>query len=112
MSVIDKCVVQSGYAANSETAVYTPATGVRGTLLKFTATNVTGTAATITVKLIPSGGSAGASNTITLTKSIEPGGFYTFPELIGHTLNAGDSLSILAGTASALVIRGTAREVS
>ena len=57
-------------------------------------------------------GSAGASNTITLTKSIEPGGFYTFPELIGHTLNAGDSLSILAGTASALVIRGTAREVS
>lgn len=112
MSVIDKCVVESQYAPNAETGIYAPGTGVRGTLLKFTATNVTGTAATITIKLIPAGGSASAENTITLTKSVEPGGYYAFPELIGHTLNPGDSLSVIAGTASALVIRCTAREVS
>jgi hypothetical protein len=112
MSVTDKAIIETGYAANSETTQYTAATGVRTTILKFTGTNVTGSAATLTVRLVPSGGTAGASNAIVLTKSIEAGGSYTFPELIGHTLNSGDFISTLCGTASAIVIRATGREVS
>ena len=58
-----------------------------------------------------SGGSAGSSNVITYSKSIAAGDVYTFPELIGHTLQPGDIISTIAGTASALTIRASGREV-
>lgn len=112
MSVIDKCIIEAGYVPNSETTAYTAAAGVRTTLLKYSVTNVTASSATVTVKLVASGGSAGTSNTIVSAKAIAAGETYTFPELIGQTLNAGDFISELAGTASALVRRCTAREVS
>lgn len=112
MSVVDKAAIEASYVPNTETTAYTVAAGVRGTILKYTVTNVSASSATITVKLVASGGSAATANTIVPGKSVAPGETYNCPELVGHTLNAGDFISELAGTASALVRRATIREVS
>jgi hypothetical protein len=37
---------------------------------------------------------------------------YTFPELVGQVLNRGDFISTLAGTASAINMRVSGREVT
>lgn len=79
---------------------------------KLTATNVTGTAALITVYLVPPAGAVGAANTITITKSVVPGVPYLFPEIVGHILAAGGSLWAKAGTVSAIVLRGSGRKIS
>lgn len=111
MSVTVKTLIDAKQAAAGETTQYTVPASTRTILDKFTGTNTTGAAATLTVKLIPSGGSAGASNTITSAKSIAAGDSYTFPELAGHVLSPGDIISTLSGTANAITIRASGREV-
>lgn len=112
MTVLAKPLLVSKYAEAAQTTQYTVASGVRTILDKFTATNVTGSAATLSVNLVPSGGTAGASNTITLTKTLAAGDVYTFPEIVGHVLAGGEFVSTLAGTATAIVIRISGREIS
>lgn len=112
MSVQAKSLFTPLQAAAAETTQYTAPAATRTIIDKFTGTNTTGTAATLTVKLIQTGGAAGAANTIVSTKSLAPGECYTFPEIVGHVLNPGDFLSTLAGTAAAITLRASGREVS
>lgn len=111
MTTIKKAFIQTKYAEAAETPQYT-ASNVKAEIDKFTATNVTGSNATIAVSIVPSGGAAGTGNRITYTKTILPGQTWPFPELIGHVLEAGDFISTLAGTATAIVIRAAGREYS
>lgn len=111
MTVLSKPLITAKYAANTETTEYTTATGTRTILDKFTAYNGTTSAVLITIKLVPSGGTAGASHII-VSKSIAPSEVYTFPEVVGHVLEPGGFFSVLAATASAVVIRLSGREVS
>jgi hypothetical protein len=110
MAVTAKCLLEAKYAENSETTQYSAGSGVRTIVDKFTATNVTASAATITVKVIASGGTASTDETIVKEKSLAAGETYTFPEMVGQVLNAGDFISTLAGTATAIVIRISGRE--
>lgn len=112
MAVAAKPLFEALQAAAAETTQYTAPAGTRTILDKFTGTNTTAAAATLTVKLIASGGVAGAGNTIVSAKTIQPGETYTFPEVVGHVLAAGDFISTLAGTAAAITIRASGREVS
>lgn len=112
MTVTAKCLLEAKYAENAETTQYTAPTGTRTIVDKCTATNVTGSPATLTWRLVPSGGSAGASNTITYTKTVAAGVTETFPEMVGQALNTGDSVSSLASAATTLVIRLSGREVT
>lgn len=112
MTVQAKSLFTPLQAQNAETTQYTAPAATRTIIDKFTGTNTTAAAATITVKLVANGGAAGAANTIVSVKSIAPGECYTFPELVGHVLNAGDFISTLAGTAAAITIRASGREVS
>lgn len=112
MTITAKCLYEAAFAPNSETTIYTTAPATKALIDKFTGTNTTGSSATLTVKIVPSGGSAGANNTIVSAKALAAGETYGFPELIGQTLNAGDFLSVLAGTASAITIRASGREVT
>ena len=112
MTVVAKCLVEAKYAENSETSQYTAGSGVRTIVDKFTGTNVTAVAALLTIKIIASGGTASADETIVYQKSLAAGETYTFPEVVGQVLNAGDFISTLAGTASAIVIRLSGRENS
>lgn len=110
MTVTTKPLITSQYAANAETTMYT-ATGVRAIIDKFSGYNGTGGAVTLTVKLVPNGGSAAATNIIVL-KSLAAGETYNFPEIAGHVLESGGFISVLAGAATSIVVRASGREVS
>jgi hypothetical protein len=110
MTVTSKPLVTAQFAANAETTYYT-ATGVRTIVDKCTGTNTTGAAVSLTVRLVPSGGTAGAANLIE-TASIGANSTYTFPGVVGHTLEASGFISALAGAASSVVLRVSGREVS
>lgn len=111
MSVTAKSLFAPNQAANANTMQYT-ATGVRCIIDKFTGTNTTAGAVTLTVYLVPSAGAAGVTNTIVSARSLAAGECYTFPEIVGHVLNAGDFLATLASAAASITIRGSGREVT
>lgn len=111
MTVLVKVLVPAKTAENAQTTQYT-ATGVTAIIDKFTATNYNAAAATISVNLVTSAGAAGNANLITKTKTLQPAEVYTFPELVGQVLGPGDFISTIAGTASAINIRVSGREVT
>jgi hypothetical protein len=108
MTVTAKCLVESKYAENAQTTQYT-ATGVRAIVDKFTGYNGTAGAVSLTINLVASGGAAGASN-VKVVRSLAAGETYTFPEMVGQVLNAGDFISTLASAATSIVIRVSGRE--
>jgi hypothetical protein len=112
MTVTAKTLLEAKFAENAQTTQYTVPAGTRTIVDKFTATNVTGASATLVINVVPSAGTAGSSNIITQTKTIASGATEVFPEQVGQILNAGDFISTLAGTASALVIRISGREIT
>ena len=111
MTVTVKNIVPAKTVENVQTTQYT-ANGVTTIIDKFTATNYSATAATISVNLVTVSGSAGNTNLITKTKTLQPAEVYTFPELVGQVLNPGDFISTIAGTASAINMRVSGREVT
>lgn len=111
MTVYVKNLVPAKTVENTQTTQYT-ATGVTTIIDKFTATNYSAAAATISVNLVTVSGTAGNQNLITKTKTLQPSEVYTFPELVGQVLNAGDFISTIAGTASAINMRVSGREVT
>lgn len=111
MAVTVKVLVPSKTAESSQTTQYT-ASNVTTILDKFTATNYSASAATLSVNLVTVAGTAGNDNLITKTKTLQPAEVYTFPELVGQVLMAGGFISTIAGTASAMNIRASGREIS
>jgi len=89
------------YSASNETAI----------IDKFTATNYSLVAATLSVNIVTSGDTAGNQNLITKAKVLQPGEVYTFPEIVGQVIISGGFVSTLAGTASSINIRASGREV-
>lgn len=55
-------------------------------------TNTTAAPVALTLYLVPSGGTAGASNALISARSIAAGETYNCPELVGKGLNAGGFL--------------------
>jgi hypothetical protein len=111
MTVTVTVLIPAKTAENTQTTQYT-ATGVTTIIDKFTATNYSASAATISVNLVTSGGSAGNANLITKTKTLQPSEVYTFPEIVGQVLLPSGFISTIAGTASAINIRASGREVT
>lgn len=112
MSVTAKALIEAKYAATSATTEYTAPVSTRTIIDKFTATNTDASAVTLTVYLVPSGGTAGGSNIIISAKSIATGVTSDLTELQNQILNAGDFISVLASTGSKMVIRASGREVA
>lgn len=111
MTVTAKPLLEAKYAEAVETTQYTAPVGTRTIIDKYSVTNVTASPATIMSRIVASGGAASAANTITYTKTIAAGATDVMPEQVGQILSAGDFVSTLAGTASALVIRISGREI-
>lgn len=111
MTVTVKVLVPAKTAENTQTTQYT-ANGVTAIIDKFTATNYSATAATVSVNLVTAAGSAGNDNLIVKTKTLQPSETYTFPELVGHVLALSGFISTIAGTASAINIRVSGREIT
>ena len=111
MAVTVRVLVPAKTAEATQTTQYT-ANGVTTIIDKFTATNYTSTAATISVNLVTAAGSAGNDNLIVKTKALQAGETYTFPEIVGQVLSPSAFISTIAGTASAINIRASGREVT
>lgn len=106
-----KVLIPAKIAEATQVTQYT-ATGVTTIIDKFTGTNYSAVAATLSVNLVSSSGSAGNDNLVTKTKTLQPAEVYTFPEIVGQVLAPSGFISTLAGTASAINIRCSGREVS
>ena len=111
MAVTLKVLVPPKQLENTQTSQYT-ATNVRAIIDKATVTNTSASNVTLSVNLVTVSGSAGASNLIIDTRTIVPDECYLCPELVGQVLEAGGFISTIAGTASALTMRVSGREVS
>jgi hypothetical protein len=111
MAVTISNIIPAKTAENAQTTQYT-SNGVQTIIDKFTATNYSANAATISVNLITAAGTATNDNLIVKTKTLQPSETYTFPELVGHVLPLNGFISTIAGTASAINIRASGRLVS
>lgn len=110
MTTTTAAIIPAKAAENAQTTQYT-STSVKTIIDKFTATNTTGGNVTFAVNLVNSGGGAAAGN-LMFSRTILAGQCYTCPELIGHTLEAGDFISTLAGAATSITIRASGRQVT
>jgi hypothetical protein len=111
MTVTVKVLVPAKIAEATQTTQYT-ATNVTAIIDKFTATNYSASAATISVNLVTLADTAGNQNLIVKTKTLAPAETYTFPEIVGQVLAPGGFISTIAGTATAINIRASGREVT
>jgi hypothetical protein len=111
MAVSVKVLIPAKIAEASQTTQYS-ATNVAAIIDKFTATNYSSSAATLSVNIVTAFDNAGNQNLIVKAKTLLPSETYTFPELVGQVLAPGGSISTIAGTGSAINIRCSGREVS
>lgn len=112
MGVQTKVLIQSKIAENAQTSQYTTPAGTNTIIDKFTATNYSAATATLTVHLVPNGGTAGDGNLCPKTKSLAAGETWVFPEIVGHVLGPGDFISTLASAVTSIAIRSSGREVT
>jgi len=112
MTVSVKPLVNAKLAENADTTQYIAPTGTRAIIDKATVTNITANSAIYTVHIVPSGQSPATSNRVLNARAIAAGECYTCPELTGHVVEPGGFISTVAGTASALAIRISGREVT
>jgi 3-deoxy-D-manno-octulosonic acid (KDO) 8-phosphate synthase len=110
MTVTVKVLIPPKQAEVAVTTQYT-AVNCRAIVDKFTATNTTGATQTISVHLVQSGGAAGADNLIVDAKSIAADSSYTFPEIVGHSLESGGFIAT-SSSAVAMTIRASGREIT
>lgn len=112
MAVVAKPLVNAKFAASSANTEYTTPASTRTIIDKCTATNTTGGAVTLSVWLIPSGGSRGNSNKIIDAVSVPANTCKDFSELQNQILGTGDTIDILAGSATSINIKVSGREIT
>jgi hypothetical protein len=111
MTVTVKNIIPRKQAENTQTTQYT-ALSCKAVIDKFTATNTTANNVTFNCNLVAASGAASSANLVLSARTIAPGETYTCPELVGQTLEPGDFISTIAGTASALTISASGREIT
>jgi hypothetical protein len=112
MTVTAKVIIPAKISENTQTTQYTVGTGTRTIVDKLTATNYSGSSATLSVNLVTTGDTAGNQNLIVKDKAIAAGETYTFPEIVGHVVSAGGFISTIASAATSITIRACGREIT
>lgn len=111
MAVTVKTLIPSKIAEAAQTTQYV-STGVATIIDKFTATNYDTAARTVSVNLVTALDTPGNNNLVVKTKTLLPSETYTFPEIVGHVLEAGGYISTVASTGTAINIRASGRQVA
>ena len=106
-----KNIISRKQALAVQTDQYT-ATNCKCIIDKFTVTNTSAANVTFSVNLVASGGTAGDANLVLKAKTVVPNETYTCPELVGQVLEAGGTISTIAGAATSLTISASGREVT
>ncbi len=111
MAVAVSIIIPAKTAEASQVTQYTSSAGV--TLIdKFTATNYSGAAASISVNLVSAGNSPSNNDLIVKTRVLQAGETYTFPELVGAAVGIGGYISTLASAGSSINIRASGRIIT
>lgn len=110
MTVTATVLFEGKDAENAQTTQYT-STNASTIIDKFTVTNTTAGALTISVNLVPLAGSAADANLIVDAKSVAGGADVDLTSVVGHTLKSGGFISTLA-SATGLTIRASGRVIT
>jgi hypothetical protein len=89
MSTTTKRLIAGSQLTGTAATYYTVPANTRAVLKAASLTNTTAGAVACTVYLVPSGGSAGASNAIISAKSVAANETYSCPELVNQVLESG-----------------------
>jgi hypothetical protein len=110
MAITLKELIPAKTAETAQTLQYTVPTAT-AQIHQFTATNTTGGPLTVTVNLVPNGGTAGSSNAIVSARQIAAGQSRVFPELVNHVLGSGGTI-YTATSGSGITIKCSGVEVT
>lgn len=94
------------------TATYYTSTNLITRIDKLSITNTTAGAVTATIYLVPDGGSAGNSTTVTSAKSIQAGETWNCPDVVGQVLNIGGTIQAVASANTSLTISAAGVTIS
>ncbi|MDF3280501.1 hypothetical protein [Gordonia sp. N1V] len=97
-------VLVSQQLAATETTQYTCPAASAAKIARAVLTNTSGSAVTVSVSMVKSGGTAGAANRVIAPYTLIAGDSIIVDELQGNFLGPGDFVSTLAGTASAVTL--------
>lgn len=111
MSVTPKAITGAQLTASAATYYGPVAANTKAMIKKLTFTNTDTSARTVTVYLVPSGGTAGATNILISARSIAAGEAYDCYEAMGQVLAAGGFLQALADVTTKVTINGAVAEV-
>ncbi len=94
--------VAGSLLTNSVATYYTCPTNQRAKINQATVYNTSANARTVTVYIVPTGGSAGDASKVIPTMTVGAGETIPLYELLGHYLTAGDTIQALSDAASAV----------
>jgi hypothetical protein len=112
MSVTAKCLAEGQFAGIAAGIIYSTPASTRTIIDKFTACNSSGSTATLSVYIVPSGQTAGISNTVISNFSLASGQTYVSSEMMNQILASGDTIQVVSGSVSAISVRASGRECS
>ena len=97
-------IVKSVTLTGSAAALYTSPLGTWTQINKLTCCNTDTASHTVTLYIVPSGGSSGATNVTTSAQAVSPGQTWNSPNEYGQVLNPGDAIWGFADTAAHVTI--------
>lgn len=98
--------------AGTDTTYYTAGTATKAVIKKATFVNDYSVPVTITICLVPSGGSSSYANRIVKSKSLTAGQTWSCPDLENHVLEAGGFISMYASIADKVGVRISGYEIT
>lgn len=104
MQRLPKRLVDGAQLTAAAAVYYTAPANSLTTISAASVTNTTATARTVTVYLVPTGGTAGAGNVVCSGRVVAPGETFNVSGAIGQTLAAGGTLQALSDAATALTL--------
>lgn len=91
---------------------YAAPTGTTSVVKRGIFSNVTAAPVTITVNVVPSGGSAALTNQVINARTLAPFETYVSPELAGVVLDPGDAIVALASVATSVVFLASGIQIT
>lgn len=112
MSTVTKQAFLSAQLTAVAATYYTCPANTRANFKKITVANNDTVARTVTAYLVPSGGTAGVTNIITISQTLAPNEARDLYEIMGHSIPAAGFLQALADSANKVTIHGTVVETT
>lgn len=112
MAVTAKRLVSGSQLTTGAATYYTAATSTKGVIKSAVLTNTSANTVTATMHLVPSAGTADATNQIISAKAIAAGESYTCPEAVNQVLEAGGTIQALASSGAAITLVVSGAEIT